>query len=529
MKTPIALAAATMLLSTTALAETLTILHTNDFHSRVEPISKYDSGCSAEDNDAGKCFGGYARLATAIRDARADAGTSILVSAGDQFQGSLFYTYYKGQVAAEMMNALGYDLMAVGNHEFNHGPETLGAFVKAVEFPVLMANADIADEPELSDVIERSVIIELDGKMVGFIGLTPDDNADLSSPGPNVIFQDPIEAVAREVAALEAAGVDRIVVLSHSGHAVDLRLAAAVDGIDVIVGGHSHTLLSNESDRAAGPYPTFVDTPNGGRTAIVQAYAYGKYLGRLNVTFDEDGVVTDAVGEPILMDASVAEDETIKARIKELAAPLDEIRNQVVARSAAPIDGSRESCRAGECEIGNLVADAMLDSVKDQGIDIAIQNGGGLRASIDAGEVTMGEILTVLPFQNVLSTFRLSGADVVAALESGVSQIEEGKGRFPQVAGLRYAFTTEAEPMAGRILRVEVPGADGEWVPIDEEKMYGVVSNNFMRGGGDGYAVFRDNAEDAYDFGPALEDIVAEYMIASGEYAPFTDGRIVQE
>ncbi len=189
------------------------------------------------------------------------------------------------------------------------------------------------------------------------------------------------------------------------------------------------------------------------------------------------------------MDGTIAEDDALKTRIAALAAPLAEIRNRVVAEAGALIDGSREHCRARECKIGNLVADAMLARMKPLGTDIAITNGGGLRASIDQGPITMGEVLTVLPFQNLLSDFDLTGADVVVALESGVSQIEEGTGRFPQVAGLRYSYTLSRGPNDGRVSDVEVM-QDGEWIPINPDAKYGVVSNDFLRGGGDGYVIF---------------------------------------
>lgn len=179
---------------------------------------------------------------------------------------------------------------------------------------------------------------------------------------------------------------------------------------------------------------------------IVQAYAYSKYLGELNVTFDDAGEVTAISGDPILLDASVEEDQAAVDLVAERAAPLEELRQKVVAETSETIEGSRDICRAQECAMGNLVSDAMLDRVKDQGIDVAISNAGGLRASIDAGEVTMGEVLTVLPFQNTLSTFQISGATLIEALENGVSQLEDGAGRFPQVAGMSYTFDPKAEP-----------------------------------------------------------------------------------
>ncbi|MBD3677266.1 MAG: 5'-nucleotidase C-terminal domain-containing protein [Rhodobacteraceae bacterium] len=502
-----------------ALADyTLTILHTNDFHARFEPISKYDSGCSDEDNAEGKCFGGSARLVSAIEAARARSNNSILVDGGDQFQGTLFYTYYKGKAAAEMMNKMGYTAMTVGNHEFDDGPEVLRGFAESVSFPILMSNADISGEPLLTDMIRKSVVIEQGGEKLGLIGLTPQDTDELSSPGPNVSFGDPVEAVRAEVARLSAEGVNKIIVLSHSGLAVDQRVAAEVEGIDVIVGGHDNSLLSNTIEGAKGPYPVMV-----GQTAIVQAYAYGKFLGELNVTFDDAGNVTEAVGEPIIMDGGVAEDGVTKARIAELAGPLDEIRNKVVAEAAGAIEGDRSVCRAVECAMGNLVADAMLDRVRDQGIQVAFQNGGGLRASIDAGPVTMGEVLTVLPFQNTLSTFQVTGATLVAALENGVSQVEEGGGRFPQVAGLKFAFDPAA-PAGSRVSEVMVDEGAG-YVPVGADKVYGVVSNNFVRNGGDGYKMFVD-AMNVYDFGPDLADVTAEFLAANGPYQPYTDGRI---
>lgn len=501
----------------------LTILHTNDFHARFEPVNKYDSSCDAEDNAAGKCFGGTARLITAIEEARSRVAHSILVDGGDQFQGSLFYTYYKGKVTAEMMNRLGYDGMTVGNHEFDDGPEVLRGFMDAVDFPVLMSNADVSKEAFLADTLMKSTVIEKGGEQIGLIGLTPEDTQELASPGPNITFSDPVAAVQGEVDKLTAQGIDKIIVLSHSGYGVDQRVAAGTNGVDVIVGGHSNTYLSNLSDKAAGPYPTVV---NG--VQIVQAYAYGKFLGELNVTFDDAGNVIEANGEPLIMDASVTEEAGVVARLAELAQPLEEIRNRVVARAASPIEGSRDICRQAECAIGNLVADAMLERVADQGVTIAIANAGGLRASIDAGDVTMGEVLTVLPFQNTLSTFEISGQVLIDALENGVSQVEGGAGRFPQVSGLSFTWDPAAQPNSGRVSNVMVASEDG-FVPIDPTNSYQVVTNNYVRNGGDGYDMFEGDDKKAYDFGPDLADVIAEYLAENSPYQPYTDGRIIRK
>lgn len=341
----------------------------------------------------------------------------------------------------------------------------------------------------------------------------------MASPGDNITFTDPANAVQGEVDCLTAEGVNKIIVLSHSGYGVDQKVAAETTGVDVIVGGHSNTLLSNSNERAVGPYPTMV-----GSTAIVQDYAYGKFLGELNVTFNDAGEITAAAGEPLVMDGSVAEDEATKARIAKAAKPLDEIRNKIVASAADAIEGDRAVCRIQECAMGNLMADAMLDRVKDQGISISIANSGGIRASIDAGEVTMGKVLTVLPFQNTLSTFQVSGQTIIDALENGVSQVEEVEGRFPQMADLKYSWDIKVAAGEGRVSDVMV-ATDVGFELIDPATMYGVVSNNDVRGGGDGYILFQD-AKNAYDYGPDVADVLAEYIAKSRDYKPYLDGRI---
>ncbi|MAM09741.1 MAG: multifunctional 2',3'-cyclic-nucleotide 2'-phosphodiesterase/5'-nucleotidase/3'-nucleotidase [Rhizobiaceae bacterium] len=505
----------------------LNILHINDLHSRIEPINKYDSTCSAEEADAGECFGGIARVKAAIDGKRGEleGGNLLVLDAGDQFQGSLFYTEYKGAPIAEFMNGIGFDAMAIGNHEFDDGPEELLNFINAIEFPILSGNTIAADDSVVAGKFDGYTIFDFDGEKVAVVSVLATDTGETSSPGAKISFQDEIEYLNKAVPEIEAEGVNKIILLSHVGYKRDQEIAAAVDGIDVIVGGHSHTLLSSTDEDAAGPYPTMVANPSGEEVPVVTAYAYSKYLGDLAVTFDDDGKVTDVSGAPILLDASVTPDEAFAARVEELDAPLEELKQQEVGETTAVVVGDRNMCRAEECPMGNLVADAMLERVAGQGITIAIQNGGGVRASIDEGVVTMGEVLTVLPFQNTIATFQLKGSDIVAALENGLSKIEEGAGRYPQVSGLKYTYDASKEP-GSRVVSVEVETGEDEFASIDPETVYGVVTNNYMRGGGDGYAVFADKGMKAYDFGPNLEEAVAEYLGENSPYTPYVDGRI---
>jgi 5'-nucleotidase len=396
-------------------------------------------------------------------------------------------------------------------------------FIEAAEFPIIGGNFDVTRDENLAGKIKGSIVIEVGGEKIGIIGATTEDTPEIASPGNDVEFHDVVQYVRGASEALDAAGVNKIILLSHIGYNQDMDVAASLPLVDVIVGGHSHSLLGS-MEGAAGPYPTMVTNPDGVEVPVVQANQYGKYLGDIAITWDDNGVVTSAEGEPYLIDASVTGNEDFKTQLADLAAPIEEAMGEVIGIATADIDGSREVCRAMECTMGNLVADAMLDRVADQGVTIAIQNGGGLRASIDAGEITMGEVVTVLPFSNTLATVQISGADVIEALENGVSDVENGAGRFPQVAGLKY--TADLTQPAGERISDVMVGSGDSFAPIDEEATFTIVTNNYMRGGGDGYGTFAEG-DNPYDFGPPLEQVLADYIAElGGEYTPYTDGRI---
>lgn len=358
---------------------TLHVIHINDLHSRIEPINRFDSTCSAEDNAEGKCFGGVARVKTMIDQLRAelDGQNVIVLDAGDQYQGSLMYTTYKGDVEAEMMEKIGFDVMAVGNHEFDDGDEGLLKLIDNVSFPVISGNLDVSQSNILADKVQNHVVLEVGGEKIGIVSALAVDTVETSSPSDAVIFQNEIDSISADVATLTAEGVTKIIALTHVGLPKDLEIAAAVPGLDAVVGGHSHTYLSASDPDRAGAYPTFASQEDGTLVPVVQAYAYSKYVGHLELNFDDEGNLTYASGDTILLDASVEEDAEIVARVAELAGPIEEMKTRIVAEAAEAIEGSRDVCRAMECPMGNLVADAMLDRVKDQGVQIAIQNGGG--------------------------------------------------------------------------------------------------------------------------------------------------------
>ncbi len=502
----------------------LTIIHTNDEHAQHDPNSAGD--------------GGIARQAAVIAQIRAAVDNAILVDGGDRFTGSLYHQQYRGQDNAQLMNLLGYQAMTPGNHEFDDGPDTLAAFIDALNFPVVSANITVAEGNPLEGKMVPYAILDVNGQQIGVIGLTTAETPILSSPGEGVTFSDAYAADVQAVAdELTAQGVNKIVLLTHLGYGIDVELASQISGVDVIVGGHSHTLLGNAYTAAEYPYPAEATSATGEPVVIVQAGGGNTlYLGRLDAEFDGAGLLTGWGGDTIFMSRFITPDPEIEALLTELAAPIEELKATAVGESAVFLVGDRAVCRATECNLGNLITDAMR---AETGAQLAITNGGGIRSNIPVGvetpadvaldaaqTVTLGDVLTVLPFGNLVSTFSLSGADVLAALENGVSRIEDGAGRFPQVSGMRYTFDPAAEA-GSRIVSVEVIGEDGSFTPLDLEAVYSVASNDFMRRGGDGYSVFAENAINPYDFGRPLDQVLADYIAANSPINPQIEGRII--
>ncbi|RRJ65831.1 bifunctional metallophosphatase/5'-nucleotidase [Paenibacillus oralis] len=511
----------------------LRVLHTNDTHAHLDNIG---------------------RRVTAVQEAR--TGNTLLLDAGDVFSGTLYFNQFSGLADLYFMNAMKYDTMTFGNHEFDKGPAALAEFVKQAKFPFVSANVDFGTEPALSGManselgkpgedgkIYPAVIKEIGSEKVGIIGLTTPESSVLSSPGPNIKFNDEVESAQKQVDALEAEGIDKIIVLSHLGYTVDQELAEAVDGIDIIVGGHSHTQLDVPEVHNADTEPTL----------IVQTGEYNEHLGQLDVTFDDKGVLTEWKGGLIDLNAQddadnyvIKGDAEAVAKLAEYADPLEELKQTVVGESDVALDGERDSVRKQETNLGDLVADGMrskvMSIVKEPDVKgyVTIQNGGGIRASIDAGDITLGELLTTMPFGNNLTALKMTGNEIIAALENGVSGVENGEGRFPQVSGLRFYYDSTKQPevvddvtgqktqSGQRIVKVQILNEDGTYSDIDPNGNYIVATNSYMAGGGDFYSSMKQ-AKDAgrfYELNLVDYEVFREYLDKAGTVNLKTEGRI---
>jgi len=506
----------------------LTVAHTGDVHSKLMQINKDGDFCRQEEAARGECLGGAARLASALEKARAEAGRFILVDSGDQFQGSLFFTLLGGEPMAFIMNEMGYSAMSLGNHEFDDGPEVLADFLKKLTFPALACNLEFSGPNHLSGLVRPHTVMRMGGRKIGLIGVVTEETAYTSSPGPGVLFKDPAASVEKAVAELKAQDVGIIIILSHIGLERDKRLAAAVPGIDVIVSGHSHDLLSNTEKDAAGPYPLVVQNA-AGPCLIVAAGQWGEHVGILKASFDAKGRAVEWSGNALLLDQSVPRDPVVLAKVEAFDQDLEKYRNTLIGKTLVDLDGSRETCRARECSLGSLAADAILKAASGLGAEIGLLNGGGVRASIPKGVVSLDQIMNAFPFHNEILVVKLRGADLVEMLEQGVREIGPGKdlaGGFPQVAGLRFEWDP-ARPPGSHILRVEV-GDSGRFAPIDPARDYRVAVSDYLVSGGDGYCVFKDKGESLGGVGE-IDSAVRGYIKARSPISGVESGRVVRK
>ncbi|MEH6941688.1 bifunctional metallophosphatase/5'-nucleotidase [Bacillus sp. JJ722] len=510
-------------------------MHTNDTHANVQNAPK---------------------RVTAVKEVRASKPNAVLVDAGDVFSGTLYFNEFKGLADIELMNLMKYDMMTFGNHEFDLGGEaegntSLANFVKAAKFPFVSANVDFSKDKVMNGLqtatiaqdpkdghIYNAIIKEVDGEKVGFFGLTTEETVDIASPG-SAEFNNYIKSAEQTVAALEKQGIDKIVAVSHIGYDDnaeydnDLLLAANVEGIDVIVGGHSHTKLSE---------PVVVNKDQNGvakdPTVIVQAYQYSDFLGTIDVEFDENGVVVGQAGELIKL-ADKAEDKEAAEILKPYTQKVEDTKNKPTGATTEKAltnprvsdDGNTEgiSVRANETELGNLITDSMLASAQKMNPNtvIAVQNGGGIRAGIDAGPITLGDVLTVMPFGNTLATMNLTGAEILEALEHSVSQAPKESGGFLHVSGMK--FTYDSSKAAGsRVVTAQV-NEKGTFVNLDPAKTYVVATNAFTAKGGDGFDVFNKAYESnrVTDYGQADWETFSTYLSQQDVVKPQIEGRIV--
>lgn len=471
-------AAGTLPTGQESLAGTTVIMHTNDSHARAVPNS--DSG-----------YMGFTAVSALKKSYEAAGAQVILLDAGDTLHGLPFANLVKGESIVKIMNLAGYDAMTPGNHDFNYGSSTLKEISKNMNFPLISSN--IKNKSDNSDFLEDYIIIEKNGVKYGIFGLSTPETAYKTNPKnvTSIEFTNPVEAAKEEVKELEAEGAQVIIALAHLGldessEYTSKLVAEKVDGIDLIVDGHSHSVL--EAGLTVGD------------TLIVST---GDYIQNIGVVM----IGSDGAMKADLISASeyTGTDKAVDDKATEYQNEQEKLLSEVVGHTSVYLDGIREHVRAGETNLGDFTTDAFRYVT---GADIAITNGGGIRASIEIGDISRKDLVTVFPFGNYVVTKKVTGEAILEALELGASTYPEPLGGFLQVSGI--TFTIDAsKPSGKRISDVKVNG-----VAIDKKAEYLLATNDFIIAGGDGYTMLADFKVEN-EFG-SIEDVLLEYLKEKG-------------
>lgn len=466
-------------------AKELVILHFNDTHARVKSVEK----------DGVVTGVGFDRIAQYKQDLLKENPNVLMLDAGDTVHGQPIATLSQGESIVKILNLMGIDAFTPGNHDFNYGFARLQELEKMMNFPIVSAN--VMDKSG-KEVFKPYVIKEMDGFKVGIFGLSTPETSYKTNPKnvETIDFTDTIAAAKKAVEALEKENVDVIIALTHlgldQGDDTSDKVAEAVDGIDLVIDGHSHTTL--EEGRMVK------------NTLIASTGEYDKAFGIVTLKI-ANGEVTEKSAK--LMAAADTKDivphPDVVALLADIDTGLNEILSEKIGTSTVMLDGARENVRTKETNFGQLVADAMLDAT---GAEVALTNGGGIRASIEAGDITKNHIVTSFPFGNYLVTKEVKGKDIKAALEHGLSKYPEQNGGFPHVAGITFTFNT-ANPAGSRVSDLMVGGS-----PVDMEKAYLFVTNDFMAAGGDDYTMLKPYA--TVNEYAAFDEILVNYIKKMG-------------
>lgn len=484
------------------------ILHTNDIHAHDQPFM-----------EKGNSVGGMTRIAAVIKQVRSKDPGVMVVDAGDVFQGTPFFEVYKGEVEVELLNLLGCKLMALGNHEFDNGSEMLSTALQKAKFQPLCSNMDMSAVPALKQQVKPSMVLDVQGQKVGFVGVITPSVEEICPKLQGVRLKgrgrEWYKPVADEVAKLKAAGVNKIVLLSHSGVSEDKYMAQNIPDVDLIIGGHSHSRLER---------PIKVYRPHYSSCLIVQTGCYGRALGEIKAAFDASGRILSDKSTYRLIDitGNLPEDPEVKQYLANKAAPFAEQYKAIVGQALGSFS-NRFYLYAGDSPLGNLVCDALAHAGAHWGATISLQNRGGMRSWIDRGPISMAKIHELLPFNNKLVVTTVSGETLWRNLENSVSMMQGG--RFLDVHGLRLVYDP-LRPAGQRLVKVDVKGKDGKFVPLQSGSAYRIALNDYTFSGTEGFDF--SSAYDTTKTGVLLSQVFADYLVHMKSVGPFTEKRVTR-
>ena len=467
----------------------VTLLHVNDLYE-IEPV------------DQGR-RGGIARLATLVEAARRENPHTVFVLGGDVLSPSIMSTFLKGEQMVAALNAVGLDVATFGNHEFDFGPSVLRDRMKESRFVWVSANVRERASGQPFGGARRDLLRTLGPVTVGILGLTMPETRATSSPGPDVVFDDPLRTGQAVAADLRRRGAHLVVAITHQDMAADRALAEAAD-VDVILGGHEHEPLVAEE----------------GTAIVIKAGSDGRYLVQVDLWLTPDGRLAERSWHFREVSRRVADDPDVAAIVKGYVDRMSGELDAVIGRSTVPLEAHESKLRTQETNLGNFVADVMRART---GADVALVNGGGIRTdrTVPPGPLTKRDVHALLPFTNVVMKLEVPGRVLRAALEHGLAQADRLGGGFLQVSGVQVLYDPTGAP-GNRIVSVAVGAA-----PLAEDRAYTVAVPTYIARGGDGFTMLRAARVlvDAQS-GPDLPQMIVDAIVTRESVAPAVEGRL---
>jgi 5'-nucleotidase len=549
----------------------VTIAHLNDTHSYFEPSSlQLNLTIEGESVSLYVSAGGFARIASRAEQLRTEAAEQergfLLLHAGDCFQGTLYFSLFKGEANAELLNALEIDAMTVGNHELDLGNHSVARFAQTINFPLLSGNWDLSREDsekndplsscpnvysyEPSTQTARWIVKTINQEPVAIFGLSLDRMDEISNPDPDTPFVLSTDVADNTVKAIREQGINKIILLSHLGYEADLQLAESVSGISLIIGGHSHILQGDFSDIGLGkadPYGVRI-----GQTYVVQSGLHALALGHCHIDFDADGHVTRfegqnelLIGRRLFVDAAREStiDEQLYAKVEAylgqhlliascLKHPgiqdilhrryLPVVRQQEVETITTlknTLYHTRIPEAEGGSEIAPLVAQSFVYVMKQQGfpVEFAIHNAGGVRCSLPAGKITVADIAgKLLPFAIPIGVYFITGATLLKTLEGAIDNALDngvkgtGTGSYPYCYGLDFHYEPD-QPVGHRITGLKIY-RNNQWVNVEKSEVYCGSSSAYTMKGKEGYGAIVNVVRPRYISQYSMADAFIEWL-----------------
>jgi len=480
----------------------LKVLHTNDTHAH---LNSHIVGFGKTTEEVG----GISALAWFIKKQRASEKNTLLLSAGDVFQGTMFFNFFKGLADYECMNLAGYDAMCPGNHEFDESASWFLEAVQKTNFDVINCNVIFGSSyKKLPNKIKPYVIKEAGNLKIAIIGVLTKELFNLASPKKLADIQivDPIEALGPIVKKLRP-DVDMILILSHMGLKEDLELAEMVPDIDLIIGGHSHSLLVS---------PIVLRTSKGKQVVINQAYEKGEYVGEVNMAFSHGQKSWRLIdGRLNRLDKNSPRDENIQKIVDNYRTKINREVLVEIGETLTPLIGDKDSVRSNETNLGNLIADCMKSY---SGADLAVINGGGIRTGIQKGKITIESCINVFPFDNTITKLMIKGS----ALKSLFSMVAQARRKGSCGCYLQVSKGVFVKYKEGAVAELKLNGA-----PIEDNRLYSVAMSDFTAGGGDGFTML-PTIPDRFTDGAKINDVLVEYVKSQKVLNLNVEGRIEQ-